>query len=80
MQKKYSEELNRFAARDARGRPVEVLERITFARTIGKDGRAKGRPVEVNRRYDLKTGERLLRVSASEFEDDQSGARIRLDA
>jgi hypothetical protein len=79
MQKKYSEELNRFAAKDARGRVVEVLERITFARTIGKDGRARGKPVEINRRYDLKTGERLVRVADAEFVEDESGARIRLD-
>lgn len=80
MQKKYSEELNRFAAKDAEGRPVEVLERITFARTIGKDGRARGRPVEINRRYDLKTGERLLRVSDSQFQDDETGAIVTLQA
>jgi hypothetical protein len=80
MQKKYSEELNRFAAKDAEGRPVEVLERITFARTIGKDGRAKGRPVEINRRYDLKTGERLLRVSDTQFQDDETGAMVTLQA
>lgn len=80
MQKKYSEELNRFAAKDAEGRPVEVLERITFARTIGKDGRAKGRPVEINRRYDLKTGERLLRVSDTQFQDDETGAIVTLRA
>jgi hypothetical protein len=80
MQKKYTEELNRFAALDAEGRPVEVLERITFARTIGKDGRAKGRAKEISRRYDLKTGERLLRVSDTEFEDDETGARVRTRA
>lgn len=80
MQKKYSEELNRYAAQDAEGRPVEVLERITFARTIGKDGRAKGRPVEINRRYDLKTGERLLRVSDTQFQDDETGALVTLQA
>ncbi len=76
MEKKFSEEINRFPGRDAEGRPVEILERITFARTIGSDGRPKGRPVEINRRYDLKTGERLLRVSDTEFEDDETGARL----
>lgn len=80
MQKKYTEELNRFAAKDAEGRPVEVIERITFARTLGSDGRLKGRPKEINRRYDLKTGERLLRVSDTEFADDETGARITLKA
>jgi len=78
MQKKYSEELNRVAARDADGRPCEVLERITFARTIGKDGRAKGRPVEVNRRYDLRTGERLVRINDTDFADDETGAKVTL--
>ncbi|HWL61548.1 MAG TPA: hypothetical protein VNQ32_02010 [Steroidobacteraceae bacterium] len=80
MEKKYSEQVNRFAGRDAEGRPVEILERITFARTIGSDGRARGRPVEINRRYDLKTGERLLRVSDTQFEDDETGARLTLGA
>jgi hypothetical protein len=80
MQKKYTEELNRFAAKDAEGRPVEVIERITFARTLGSDGRLKGRPKEINRRYDLKTGERLLRISDTEFADDETGARITLKA
>lgn len=78
MEKKYSEELNRFAALNADGKPCEILERITFARTIGKDGRAKGRPVEVARRYDLKTGERLLKVSDTEFQDDETGDRVTL--
>ena len=80
MEKKYSEEVNRFAGRDAEGRPVEILERITYARTIGSDGRAKGRQVEIQRRYDLKTGERLLRVGPAEFEDDETGARLTLGA
>ena len=57
-----------------------MLERITFARTIGKGGRAKGRPVEINRRYDLKTGERLLRVSDTQFQDDETGAIVTLKA
>lgn len=78
MQKKYTEELLRYPALDADGKPCEILERITFARTIGRDGRAKGRPKEVNRRYDLKTGERLHRLSDTEFEDDETGARLTL--
>ncbi len=78
MEKKYSEELNRFAALDADGKPCEILERITFARTLGSDGRLKGRPKEINRRYDLKTGERLHRLSETEFADDETGARLTL--
>jgi hypothetical protein len=78
MQKKYSEELNRYPAVTAEGKPCEVLERITFARTIGSDGRAKGRLTEVNRRYDLRTGERLQKINDREFEDDESGTRVTL--
>lgn len=80
MQKKYTEELIRHSALDADGRPCEILERITFARTIGRDGRAKGRPKEINRRYDLKTGERLLRVGDAEFREDETGATVTLRA
>ena len=80
MEKKYSEELIRYPAIDADGKPCEILERITFARTVGSDGRLKGRPKEINRRYDLKTGERLLRVSDSEFAEDETGARVTLRA
>lgn len=80
MQKKYSEEIFRYPALDADGKPCEILERVTWARTIGSDGRAKGRPKEVNRRYDLKTGERLLRLSDTEFQDDETGARLTLRA
>lgn len=80
MQKKYTEELIRHPALNAEGKPCEILERITFARTIGRDGRAKGRPKEVNRRYDLKTGERLLRVSDAEFREDETGATVTLRA
>ena len=80
MEKKYSEELIRYPAIDADGKPCEILERITFARTVGSDGRLKGRPKEINRRYDLKTGERLLRVSDNEFADDETGARVTLRA
>jgi hypothetical protein len=78
MQKKNSEEVNRFPASTAEGKPCEILERVTFARTIGSDGRAKGRLTEVARRYDLKTGERLIRVSDNEFADDETGHRITL--
>jgi hypothetical protein len=78
MQKKFTEELLRYPALDANGKPCEILERITFERTIGKDGRAKGRTKEISRRYDLKTGERVHRVSDTEFADDESGARLTL--
>jgi hypothetical protein len=78
MQKKFTEELLRYPALDANGKPCEILERITFERTVGKDGRAKGRAKEISRRYDLKTGERVHRVSDTEFADDETGARLTL--
>jgi hypothetical protein len=80
MEKKYTEELFRYPAVNEDGKPCEVIERITYARTIGRDGRPKGRPTEVNRRWDLKTGERLHKLSDTEFMDDESGARITLKA
>lgn len=78
MEKKFTEELVRYSALDADGKPCEIIERITFARTVGKDGRLKGKAKEVNRRYDLKTGERLHRLTDTEFEDDESGAKLTL--
>jgi hypothetical protein len=78
MQKKLTEEVLRYPALNADGKPCEILERITFERTIGKDGRARGKAKEINRRYDLKTGERVHRVSDTEFADDETGARLTL--
>jgi hypothetical protein len=78
MQKKLTEELLRYPALNADGKPCEIIERTTFERTIGKDGRARGKAKEINRRYDLKTGERVHRVSDTEFADDESGARLTL--
>jgi hypothetical protein len=78
MQKKLTEEVLRYPALNADGKPCEILERITFERTIGKDGRARGKAKEINRRYDLKTGERVHRVSDPEFADDEPGARLTL--
>lgn len=77
--KKYNEELIRHSARTAEGKPCEILERITYEREVSAAG-ALGAPVEVNRRYDLKTGEALTRLSEREFEDQESGARIHLRA
>lgn len=69
----YSEQVIRHRALDEEGKPREILERITYER---KPGAAE--PVVINRRYDLKTGESLIRLSETEFEDDESGARLRL--
>lgn len=71
LQHKYSEELIRHRAVTADGKPCEVLERVTWER----DGEQR---TLVNRRYDLRTGERLNRLSDTEFEDDVSGDVIKL--
>jgi hypothetical protein len=78
MQKKFTEEVLRYPALDALGRPCEILERITFEHTVGKDGRVRGKAKEILRRYDLKTGERVHRVSDTEFADDETGATLTL--
>ena len=65
--------------RFAEGKPREILERITFERTVGDDG-SLSEPVVVNRRFDLRTGEVLNRLSDTEFEEDETGARLHLRA
>ncbi len=75
--KKYSEEIVRYPAVNDAGKRCEILERITFERPDLADG-SLGEPVVVNRRYDLRTGERLNRVSDTEFADDDTGARVLL--
>lgn len=77
MDKKYSEQILRHAALTEEGRHCEILERITYERAVLPDG-SLGEPLEINRRFDLKTGERVNRLGADEFEDDVSGARLRL--
>ncbi|HMA10997.1 MAG TPA: hypothetical protein VKO83_03860 [Steroidobacteraceae bacterium] len=77
--KKYSEELIRHPAVTAEGKPCEVLERITYERWVAEDG-SLSQAVEINRRYDLPTGELLIRLGEREFEADESGARIHLRA
>jgi hypothetical protein len=77
--KKYSEELIRHPAVTAEGKPCEVLERVTREREVREDG-SLSEAVVVNRRFDLKTGELLVRLSELEFEDDQTGAKVTLRA
>ncbi len=79
MNNKYSEDIVRYRAVNADGKPCEILERITFERESGADGQP-GERREVARRYDLRTGERLNRLSDTEFEDDESGDRLFLKA
>lgn len=69
LQHKYSEELIRHRAVDAEGKPCEILERVTWE----KNGEQR---TLVNRRFDLRTGERLNQLSDTEFEDDVTGDRI----
>jgi hypothetical protein len=75
--KKYSEELIRHPALNEDGKPCEILERVTFERAVLADG-ALGEPTVINRRFDLRTGERVNRVSETQFVDDISGARLQL--
>lgn len=77
--KKYSEQILRHPAVTAEGKPCEILERITLERLVGEDG-SLSEPVVVNRRFDLKTGEVLSRLSDREFQDEESGAKILLRA
>ena len=75
--KKYSEQIVRYPARTHDGKPCEILERITLEHEV-VDG-SVGEPRVFTRRFDLRTGERLRRLSESEFEiDDGSGARLHL--
>jgi hypothetical protein len=75
--KKYSEEIHRYAAVNDEGQPCEILERVTLGQEQLADG-GLGAPEILMRRFDLRTGERLNRLSADEFEDDLTGARLRL--
>ena len=77
MNTKYSEEVLRYAALNSEGKPREILERITWGRAVQADG-SLGEPELLNRRFDLKTGERLNRLSDEEFADDETGEVIRL--
>ena len=70
---RYSEQLIRHQALNADGKACEILERITYERQPGA-----AEPVIVNRRFDLRTGERVNRLSDTEFEEDASGARLQL--
>ncbi len=69
----FSEQVIRHQALDEEGKPREILERITYKREAGG-----AEPVVVNRRYDLRTGERLDRLNDIEFEDVETGARLQL--
>jgi len=73
----YSEKITRYWAVNEEGKACEILERITYERQPGA-GHDADVLVEINRRYDRQTGECLNRLSESEFEEQVSGARLRL--
>ncbi len=73
---KYSEQVIRFPARDAEGQQYEILERITFSREVQADG-SLGEPVMVNRRFDLRTGERVNHLGGDDFELDHTGDKLK---
>jgi hypothetical protein len=75
--KKYSEQIIRHQAIAEDGRACEILERITYERAERDDG-GLAEPTEVSRRYDLRTGERVNRLSELEFRDDLNGTLLRL--
>jgi hypothetical protein len=75
--KKYSEELLRHPALSADGKPCEILERITWEYAVQPDG-SPGETSVFNRRFDLRTGERVNRLGEAEFEIDGSGLRLHL--
>jgi hypothetical protein len=74
---RYSEEIVRYAALNDEDKPCEILERITYERVAG-EGTEPAKLVVVNRRFDLRTGECLSRLSDTEFQQDETGARVRL--
>lgn len=73
---KYSEELVRIPAQDAEGKACEILERTTHARAVLADG-SLGEPVVANRRFDLRTGERVNHLGGDDYELDQTGGRLK---
>jgi hypothetical protein len=75
--KKYNEEIRRHAAVDVDGEPREILERVTWELEQLPDGTPAAATL-FNRRYDLRTGERVNRLGDTEFEIDGSGIRLRL--
>jgi len=67
--KKYSEDVIRHPAAAADGKTYEILERVTYVREVQPDGSLSA-PVEFNRRYDLRTGERVNHLGGDAFEID----------
>ncbi len=67
MTQRYYETTLRHEAVTAEGKPCEILERITFERDAQADGSFAGEGREVNRRFDLRTGERVRHLGGDDF-------------
>lgn len=76
MNAKYHEQVLRHLAVTADGKTVELLERRTFERVLQADG-SLGEPIEVNRRFDLSTGERVNHLDGDDFVQCFSGEALK---
>ena len=70
--KKYSETVIRHAAAAEDGTPCEILERLTFEREQLADG-SWSEAQQINRRFDLRTGERVNHLEGDRFQLDLTG-------
>jgi len=73
---KYHEEILRHPAVTAEGKPCEILERLTFERSVQPDGTLSDAR-QINRRFDLRTGERVNPLGGDDYELDLTGDRLR---
>jgi len=73
---KYHEEILRRPALTAEGKPCEILERLTFERSVQADGTLSDAR-QINRRFDLRTGERVNHLGDDDYELDLTGDRLR---
>ena len=76
MSVKYHEEILRHPAVTAEGKPCEILERLTFERSVQADGTLSDAR-QINRRFDLRTGERVNHLGDDDYELDLTGDRLR---
>ena len=66
----------RHPAITAEGKPCEILERLTFERSVQADGTLSDAR-QINRRFDLRTGERVNPLGGDDYELDLTGDRLR---
>ena len=76
MNVKYHEEVLRHVAMMADGTHCELLERRTFERDLLQDGNL-GEARQINCRFDLRTGERVIHLQGDEFVLDFEGELLR---